>query len=579
MVAGWDTPAMSRTALEAGTAALEDARWDAARRRFEEALAEAETPDARDGLGQALWFLGGVEEGIAARERAFEEYARAGRCDEAARVAVWVSHQYLIVGRVSAARGWLSRAERALEGADVRGPRLGGGRARAPRGERRGVRRARAAGDGDRARLRGPGPRGVRAQPARPRRGERRPAREGMAAARGGDGGGRGRPRAQRAHARRGLLQPDHGLHHRGRVGARGRVVRARRRVRAHERRAPLLGACRTVHADVLLATGRWPEAERALESALARHARYVPAMGAPTVATLAELRVRQGRLAEAEQLLAGREEHPSSLRALALLRIAEGRPQTAAALLERGLAGAEGDAMRATQLLAPLVDARLACGDLGRRRRRSPRAGRAARSRPGSRLVQRARRPRRRARRARDARSCRDGGSSSDDASRGRGGAPRARRVQRARHAARRRRGAAGARARARGRRSRARARGGARRARGVPRARRLARDERRRRGAARSRRGDRRAAARRSASSPRASRRSSGCSRSACRTRDRQTLVISEKTAGHHVSRILTKLGVGNRAEAAAHAARLLPMSAADRERSRFMPGAVRP
>ena len=35
--------------------------------------------------------------------------------------------------------------------------------------------------------------------------------------------------------------------------------------------------------------------------------------------------------------------------------------------------------------------------------------------------------------------------------------------------------------------------------------------------------------------------------------------TLCISEKTAGHHVSRILAKLGVHNRAEAAAHAARV--------------------
>ena len=133
---------------------------------------------------------------------------------------------------------------------------------------------------------------------------------------------------------------------------------------RTHET-APLLGACRTVHADVLLATGRWPEAERALQSALATHARYLPHMAAPTVASLAELRVRQGRLHDAEKLLAGREEHPASLRALALLRIAGNEPEVAVALLERGLRAAEGDAMRATQLLAPLVDARLACGDV----------------------------------------------------------------------------------------------------------------------------------------------------------------------------------------------------------------------
>ena len=41
-------------------------------------------------------------------------------------------------------------------------------------------------------------------------------------------------------------------------------------------------------------------------------------------------------------------------------------------------------------------------------------------------------------------------------------------------------------------------------------------------------------------------------------------QTLYISEKTAGHHVSRILSKLGVRNRAQAAAYAARAQPQAA---------------
>jgi len=134
---------------------------------------------------------------------------------------------------------------------------------------------------------------------------------------------------------------------------------------RDHEA-APLFGTCRSVHADVLFATGHWVEAERALETSLATHARYVPQMGAPTIASLAELRVRQGRLSEAETLLDGREENPSSLRALALLRIAEGRPGAAASLLERGLLHhGTGTVMGSTQLLAALVDARLACADL----------------------------------------------------------------------------------------------------------------------------------------------------------------------------------------------------------------------
>jgi DNA-binding CsgD family transcriptional regulator len=114
----------------------------------------------------------------------------------------------------------------------------------------------------------------------------------------------------------------------------------------------------------VLVASGRWHDAESALEDALAAHNRGYRAMGAPTLATLASLRVRQGRLAEAEQLLAEREEEPTSLLALAELRLAEGEPRVAGALLERALAAAADDVLAASRLLVPLVAARLATGD-----------------------------------------------------------------------------------------------------------------------------------------------------------------------------------------------------------------------
>ena len=352
--------------LVEGTHALERADWEGARCAFGSVLEAGESAEACEGLGQALWFLGSVGEGIAARERAFAAYVREGRCDDAARIAVWVSHQYLISGRASAARGWLARAERALERVAncaghgwvaVERARHASNAEEQTAHARRAMQIARDAGADDlevfalsvlgRAEV----------SAGRPREGMLL-LEEAMAAA----AVGRVRNVHTLAEAYCNLIMActDAGEWERATEWC-GLVDEF---AQTHET-APLFGACRTVHADVLLATGRWPEAERALQSALLTHARYVPQMGAPTVATLAELRIRQGRLPEAEQLLAGREEHPASLRALALLRIAENRPGVAIALLRRGLRATEGHVIRATQLLAPLVDASLACGDL----------------------------------------------------------------------------------------------------------------------------------------------------------------------------------------------------------------------
>src|SRR5829696_5253130 len=506
--------------LSTGWRALEAAQWEEARAAFASALAAQETADARDGLAQALWFLGSVDEAIATREHAFEEYARDGRCSNAARAAVWVSHQHDVAGRASAARGWLARAERALESA----PRCAGHgwvavhRARHAESVeecvehvQRAMEIARETGAGDlevfALSLLG------RAEVSAGRREEgMRLLEEAMAAA----SAGRVRDVQTLGEAYCNLITA---------CTSAGEWERAAEWCElvdefARDRDAmPLVGACRTIHADLLLATGRWPEAERALQSALATHARYVPQMSAPTVASMAELRVRQGRLPEAEQLLGGREEHPASLRALALLRIAEGRPQVAAALLERGLRAAEGDAMRAAQLLAPLVDARLARADVatarvalaaGRASEAAERARRAlaAFSRLGMPL---------------------DTGEARLELARALAGDARelAREEARTALATFRELGAS----------------------RAMDRAAAMLRDL-----------GDGTAARARAHGELTAREQevlgllALGMSNA----RIAQTLFISEKTAGHHVSRILSKLGVRNRAEAAAHAAR---------------------
>src|SRR4051794_29693214 len=112
-------PPAAAALIEDGLRALEQADWDAARSAFAAALADGDPVEARDGPAQTMWFFGDVAEAIALRGQAFDEYARAGRCDDAARVAVWVAHQHAIAGRSSAARGWMARCERVLDGVPV----------------------------------------------------------------------------------------------------------------------------------------------------------------------------------------------------------------------------------------------------------------------------------------------------------------------------------------------------------------------------------------------------------------------------------------------------------------------------
>jgi DNA-binding CsgD family transcriptional regulator len=132
-----------------------------------------------------------------------------------------------------------------------------------------------------------------------------------------------------------------------------------------------LYARCRTLYGSVLLARGRWTEAERELLAAVRMAEGTGPGAHADALARLAELRLRQGRLEEAQGLLPERGGGRAAARTAARLRLAAGEPAVAAGLLERsledhGVPQVHGEhRLRVAAALETLVTARIALGDL----------------------------------------------------------------------------------------------------------------------------------------------------------------------------------------------------------------------
>jgi len=126
-----------------------------------------------------------------------------------------------------------------------------------------------------------------------------------------------------------------------------------------------LSGHCAAVQACLLCELGRWGEAEALLEQSSAE---FTAVTGIPSFhpdVQLADLRVRQGRLADAEALLVGKGQAFEALLPLARLHLARGDHELAVAAAGRGLRALGDDHLRAVELLAVLVDAHLAVGDV----------------------------------------------------------------------------------------------------------------------------------------------------------------------------------------------------------------------
>jgi LuxR family transcriptional regulator, maltose regulon positive regulatory protein len=101
---------------EAVWALLAQGRWELARVRFEELLGVDDAPEIHEGLSWAAWWVDDAETVFRARDRAYRGYRERRDLQGAARMATWLAADELdFNGAVAVAHGWLRRAHRLLD--------------------------------------------------------------------------------------------------------------------------------------------------------------------------------------------------------------------------------------------------------------------------------------------------------------------------------------------------------------------------------------------------------------------------------------------------------------------------------
>ncbi|MBL0887940.1 response regulator transcription factor [Myceligenerans indicum] len=367
-----------RDHLAAGSGALARGEWAAARDAFQQAWSTEETADALDGLAQALWWLNDPAAALALRARAFARLRGEGRDTEATAVAIWLARQYRsLYRRTQMADGWLSRARSLLtevtDGRSLRGWLLLAESEAGPLGAGtladRAVVIAREHGDRDLeivALMR----RGACAVDTGDVARGSSDLHEAMTAATSGEG----HDVQYLGEALCTLLEVASLLGDPGMVAPWAEFLVGFRSSYAFGPLLPfetmaatdLISAfCTGCCGGVYLVTGRLDAAEEQLERAVTQMVTtgLRPRCLNP-VADLVELRVLQGRLEEAEALLTGFEDDLECAGPAAALDCALARPRRAVDRLVGALGALAGSPYRALPLRARLVDAALGAGD-----------------------------------------------------------------------------------------------------------------------------------------------------------------------------------------------------------------------
>ena len=369
---------MDAISAQSGWSAFAAGDWEAARTRFEAAIKEEPSPELIDALGRTLWWMKEVSGAVEARTAAYGAYRQAEKEEEAARVAVWLARELRMLFRNDAAAdGWLARARTIaaeLENSSVDGWIALAGAESSPRASeavtlaQQALAAARTHRDRDLEVI------------ALARLGSIEVATgdvesgvshldEAMAASTGLE-----TTDAQyAAEAYCCLMEAGELLGDSARFAQWSGAIS-----KVQGNLGPLEGLgsstaygnlsafCASCCGGMYLVTGRLDQAEDELQGAIADlEAGGMQSRCVHPVTQLAELRVLQGRLEEARTLLEPFEDLPEAVRPLAVLDLALGDAEAAAARLKRTIEDMGDVTVSAQPLQSVLVDAQIAVGDL----------------------------------------------------------------------------------------------------------------------------------------------------------------------------------------------------------------------
>jgi len=355
--------------VEAGDEALRAGEWAAAERCYRSALELAEAGEALFGLAIARWWSGDTGEALRSWERAYAVFRRHSAPGQAVLSAVYLCLAFrMSLGNDAAARGWAARATELVDEFELTEMRgwvllcrayLANDEAKphvAERCAREALALAREVGDADLT-LCSLSELGAALVELGEAEAGAALLDQAMAAALAGEGGDLDTV----------VLISCRTITTCSRAADIKRAVQWIRAADDFNRRygsTHLYTTCRTHYGSVLFAVGDWQQAEEELQTAMKIGGGAEPVLHAQAAAKLAELRLAQGRLDDAERLIAGLDDQPATTYARAALHLAKGAPKATISLVRRRLRDLDEEYRERSSLLDLLVAALVTKGD-----------------------------------------------------------------------------------------------------------------------------------------------------------------------------------------------------------------------